>query len=214
MRQQSLAAIRSGMTLTINEDHDLLRFQSLLCYDQDNIGKVLDVGYLIALTSTMKALLYQYSAFTETFTVDTTNRLFQSSDMTHTNWQTVITLLWVSFKSRLTFIHQEEYKMIRSKHNIVSCKPVSPKVVKVPADKAEPGRQKDGEAAKTKERPRSPPPKREWGQHKKVAFADDVHICIADVARHYRIATSQEPCQEIASMSIMTSYHQEWTKHR
>jgi hypothetical protein len=63
---------------------------------QNNIGKVFDVSYLIALTSTN--LLYQYSESTAAFAVDATDRIFQPSDMTHTNWQTVISLLWVSFK--------------------------------------------------------------------------------------------------------------------
>ena len=39
LRQQSLAVVRSGMSLTVNEDHDLLRFQSLLCYDQLELQK-------------------------------------------------------------------------------------------------------------------------------------------------------------------------------
>jgi hypothetical protein len=209
LRQQSLAGIRSGMTLTVREDHDLLRFQSLLCYDQvdlqkhlyyqkydfpdfqvptslhlvhylskadaaacsyelntyaawvktwegyrlvlklllgatygltvagiitdiqqNNIGKIFDVSYLIALTSTMRALLYQYSASMAAFAIDATDRIFQPSEMTHTDWQTVIALLWISFKSHLTFMLQEEYKMVGSRYNVVPCKPIAPKGIK------------------------------------------------------------------------------------
>jgi hypothetical protein len=180
------------MSLTINEDHDLLRFQSLLCYDQlelqkqlyyqkydfpdfqvptslhlvhylskvdaaaynydiktyeawvkswegyrlvlklllgasyglaiaviitdiqqNNVGKVFDVSYLIALTSTMRALLYQYSASTTPFSVESADQHFQPLEMTHTDWQAVIALLWLLFKSHLTFMKQEEYRMIR-----------------------------------------------------------------------------------------------------
>lgn len=43
---------------------------------QNNVAKVFDVTYLIALTSTMRALLYQYSASTEPFSVVATDRIF------------------------------------------------------------------------------------------------------------------------------------------
>lgn len=172
MRQQSLSALKSGMTLTITEDHDLLRFQSLACYDipeiqkhlyhqehdfpnvhlvyyltkidtiacsynigtydlwfktwegyrlvlklllgssygltiaaiitdiyQNNVGKMFDIEYLVALTSTMKALLYQYTASIDNFTVDPNPRVFQP----WFDWQKVIELLWASFKERLTY---------------------------------------------------------------------------------------------------------------
>lgn len=42
---------------------------------QSHIGKIFDVDYLIALTSTMKALLYQYSSSVDDFTVDSNPQL-------------------------------------------------------------------------------------------------------------------------------------------
>ena len=37
---------------------------------QDNIGLYNDVGYLLSLRATMRALLYEYSSSTEDFTLD------------------------------------------------------------------------------------------------------------------------------------------------
>jgi hypothetical protein len=62
---------------------------------QNNVGNVFDVIYLIALTSTMRALLYQYSASTAPFSVESTDQNFQPLEMTHTDWQAVIALLWL-----------------------------------------------------------------------------------------------------------------------
>jgi dethiobiotin synthetase len=50
---------------------------------------------------------------------------------------------------------QEEYRMINSQYNVVPCKPVSSKVNKAPADKAELVKQKN--VKEQKERPRNPP---------------------------------------------------------
>ena len=271
LRQQSLAVVRSGMSLTVNEDHDLLRFQSLLCYDQlelqkhlyyqkydfpdfqvptslhlmhylskqdaaannydiktyevwvkswdgyrlvlklllgtsyglaiaaiitdiqqNNIGKVFDVNYLIALTSTMRALLYQYSASTASFSVESSDQNFLPLEMTHTDWQAVIALLWQLFKSHLTFMKQEEYRMIRSRYNVVPCKPVAPKINKAPVDKADHAKQKV--VKEQKERLQNSP--KQNGAKKQIAFVDDIQICIADVAKHYNVATNMEPCHE------------------
>lgn len=76
--------------------------------------------------------------------------------------------------------------MIRSRYNVVPCKPVSPKIVKIPADKAELAKRKNVKEQKV--RPRSPPPKQNGGKNKQ--------ICIADVARHFNVATAMEPCQD------------------
>jgi hypothetical protein len=85
----------------------------------------------------MRALLYQYSASTTPFSVESADQNFLPLEMTHTDWQTVIALLWLLFKSHLTFIKQEEYRMIRSRYNVVPCKPVAPKINKAPVDKAD-----------------------------------------------------------------------------
>jgi hypothetical protein len=112
--------------------------------------------------------------------------------MTHTDWQAVIALLWLLFKSHLTFMKQEEYRMIRSRYNVVPCKPVSPKINKAPAGKAELAKQKN--VKEQKERPRNS--QKQNGGKKQIAFVDDIQICIADVAKHNNVATTMEPYQE------------------
>ena len=49
---------------------------------QDNIGQYIDVGYLLSLTATMRALLYEYSSSTEDFTLDYDTTVYTPGDMT------------------------------------------------------------------------------------------------------------------------------------
>ena len=82
--------------------------------------------------------------------------------------------------------------MIRSRYNVVPCKPVAPKINKAPVDKADQAKQKI--VKEQKERPQNPP--KQNGAKKQIAFVDDIQIYIADVAKHYNVATTMEPCQE------------------
>jgi len=60
---------------------------------QNNIGQLFDVDYLLALTSAMMALLYNYAASTEPFVVNGSTHEFQPTTMTAADWQQVIGLL-------------------------------------------------------------------------------------------------------------------------
>ena len=72
---------------------------------QDNIGQYNDVGYLLSLTATatMRALLYEYSSFSEDFTLDCDTTVYTSATMTKAQWLVVIQLLWSSFKDKLSY---------------------------------------------------------------------------------------------------------------
>ena len=48
---------------------------------QNNIGQLFDVDYLLALTSTLMALSYNYAASTEPFTVTSSTIEFQPATM-------------------------------------------------------------------------------------------------------------------------------------
>ena len=281
LRQNSLASIQLGMTLIVNDNHDLVRFQSLVCYDvpelqrslytlkhdfpyqqtstslhpvhyltkadasacnydirtydmwvkiwegyklalklilgpsyglaiasiitdiqQHNIGQLFDVDYLLALTATLMALLHNYAASTEPFTVTSSTFVFQPATMVASDWQQVIALLWVAFKSQLTFGLQQEVNMTRARYNQVKGKPVQYKH-KAEVQVDHPPKEKQAAAHKQK-RARSPPanrpkvarsPPAEKAAAKKVDFAaTDINICISDIARHYKVKTELALC--------------------
>ena len=60
---------------------------------QDNIGQYNDVGYLLSLTATMRALLYEFSSSNEVFTLDVDTTIYTPADMTSVHWLNVIKLL-------------------------------------------------------------------------------------------------------------------------
>ena len=97
---------------------------------QDNIGQYNDVGYLLSLTATMRALLYEYSSSSEDFTLDCDTTVYTPATMTKAQWLIVIRLLWSSFKDKLSYNRQTEYQHARSLYLAVRNKPYSGKIVK------------------------------------------------------------------------------------
>ena len=269
LRQLSLHAVQTGMSLIVTENHDLMRFKLLACYDmtelqtslyylkhefyylqtslslhsvhyltksdavacnfeiktyelwvktwegyrlvmklilgpsyglaiasilndvqQNNIGQLFNVDYLLALTENFKALIHQYSSSTEEFTVADSTQVFQPTTMTSVDWQSVISLLWTSFKLRLTYTQQQEVTMFQHKYIQTKCKPMHLKVAKTVAPYEVPDKKKVTPPAQ-KKRKGSPPPS---PLVKKVAFATDVNICISDIAKHYGLRTTLEDC--------------------
>ena len=133
------------------------------------------------------ALLYNYAASTESFAINGSAHEFQPATMTASDWQQVIGLLWIAFKSQLTFGLQQEVNMTRAKYNQAKYKPVQYKHVKAAAPIDQPPKVKMAAATQPK-RARSPPAK-------KVEFAvADINICISDIARHYKVKTDLELC--------------------
>jgi len=280
---QSKSAFMAGMTLTINTNHDLDRFQSLACYaikeiqdnlyfqhysfpdaqttfslcaehylqkadadacgfaitsydfwvrswkgyhlvvklllgpsygtvikeiideiQQDNIGQYNDVGYLLSLTATMRALLYEYSSSIEDFTLGEDTTVYTPATMHKSQWLDVIKYLWKSFKEKLSYSRQAEYTYARSQYSVDRHRPYSGKVVKVnsgqPKTKASttarttvtvtPNALKSKvHKGKTKYPTTSTTPSPSAKQGRKVAFG--VSICVNDLAKKYQIKTSE-----------------------
>ena len=101
---------------------------------QGNIGQYNDVGYLLSLTATMKALLYEFSSSIDIFTIDTSTAVHTPALMIKTQWIVVIQQLWLSFKDKLSYSRQQEYIHYRSKYSGVRHKPYSGKVLKVSSE--------------------------------------------------------------------------------
>jgi len=97
---------------------------------QNNIGQYNDVGYLLSLTATMRALLYEYSSSNEVFTLEVDTTIYTPANMTSVHWLNVIKLLWLSFKDKLSFNRQTEYQHARSVYSTVRHRPYTGKVVK------------------------------------------------------------------------------------
>jgi hypothetical protein len=57
---------------------------------QNNIGQYNDVEYLLSLTATMRALLYEYSSSVDDFTIDTDTTVYTTALMTTALWLHVI----------------------------------------------------------------------------------------------------------------------------
>ena len=98
---------------------------------QGNIGQYNDVGYLLSLTATMRALLYEFSSSLDVFTIDTSTAVYTPALMTKAQWIVVVQQLWFSFKDKLSYSRQQEYIHCRSKYSGVRHKPYSGKVLKV-----------------------------------------------------------------------------------
>ena len=84
---------------------------------------------------------------------------------------------------------QQEYLLVRSKYSIARVKPFSGKVVKenVPP--------KVLAQAKDKKKDKSPDAVKKGPLERKVAFqADDLKICVSDLAKHYKVQTDLEAC--------------------
>jgi hypothetical protein len=98
---------------------------------QSNIGQHNDVGYLLSLTATMRALLYEFSSSLDVFTIDTSTVVYTPALMTTTQWIVVVQQLWLSFKDKLSYNRQQEYIHCLSKYSAVRHKPYSGKVIKL-----------------------------------------------------------------------------------
>lgn len=98
---------------------------------QGNIGQYNDVGYLLSLTATMRALLYEFSSSLDAFTIDTSTAVYTPALMTKAQWIEVVQQLWLSFKDKLSYSRQQEYIHCRSKYSGVRHKLYSGKVLKV-----------------------------------------------------------------------------------
>jgi hypothetical protein len=135
---------------------------------QSIIGQYNDVGYLLSLTATMRALLYVYSSSLEDVTIDTDITVYKPALMTKEQCLTVIQQLWLSFKDKFSYNRQQEYIHYRSKFPVVRHKPYSGKVIF-----------------------RSPSPSSSRGR--KVEFG--VAIYIIDLAKHYNVKSNLESCK-------------------
>ena len=202
---------------------------------KDNIGQYNDdVGYLLSLTATMRELLYEYSSFSEDFTLDCDTTVYTPATMTKAQWLVVIRLLWSSFKDKLSYNQQTEYQHARSLYPAARHKPYSGKVVRAssgpvttmtaPASVAKapsvpgriavavtPVRTKRGKSKRSVKSPSpSRPPSPSSSRAKKVEFG--VAICISDLAKQYNVKTNLEACKsdypyKFRSLQIRLSLH-------
>jgi hypothetical protein len=171
---------------------------------QNNIGQYNDVDYLLSLTATMRALLYEFSSSLDVFTIDASTTVYTPALMSKTQWITVIQQLWLSFKDKLSYNRQQEYIHCRSKYAGVRHKPYSGKALKVsngpstrspspagsrPTITVTPTTQKDRKERSQPKSRKSPPSSRSSSpapsRGRKVEFG--VAICISDLAKHYNI---------------------------
>jgi hypothetical protein len=85
---------------------------------------------------------------------------------------------------------QQEFLLVRSKYSVARVKPLSGKVVKdiVPPKVVAP--------AKDKKKNKSPDVVKKGKLDRKVAFqVEDLKICVSDLAKHYKVRTTLEPCE-------------------
>jgi len=167
---------------------------------QSNIGQYNDVGYLLSLTTTMRALLYEFSSSLEDFLIDTSIAVYMPASMTTALWIVVIQQLWLSFKEKLSY-----------KSSAVRHKPFSGKVIKVssgPSTKAAAsiasrptvtvtpttkGRKDRFKSKSNKSPPTSRSSSPASSRGRKVEFG--VAICISDLAKQYNIKSNLEHCK-------------------
>ena len=159
-------------------EHFLTKAEAEACIQQYNIG-----------TATMRALLYEYSSSTTAFTVHDI-KVYLPADMVASEWQEVIGKLWLSFKGKLTFTMQQEYLLVCSKYPVARVRPFSGKVIKdnVPPKVSVPVKDK-------KKQDKTPDIVKKGPLERKVAFpADDLRICVNELAKHYKVQTDLEAC--------------------
>ena len=73
---------RLVMKLILGPSYGLTIASILNDVQQNNIGQLFDVDYLLALIATFRALLHQYSSSTEQFIVTDSTKVFQPTTMT------------------------------------------------------------------------------------------------------------------------------------
>jgi hypothetical protein len=160
---------------------------------QNNVGHLFDIDYLVSLTIQMMALLYQYSSQRHVFQVLSSTVDYDPSTMVVTDWHEVIRLLWAALKSFLTFAQQQEHNLINDKFKIPRLKPLLPKDKKPVAAAVKEKYPKAAPPALKVATPKTKPAAVKGSRkvERKVEFEEDaVRICINDMARHYKITTS------------------------
>ena len=156
-------------------------------------SNISDVGYLLSLTATMRALLYDFSSSFDDFTIDTSTIVYT---MTKAQWIVVVQQLWLSFKDKLPYNRQQEYLHCRSKYVGVRHKPFSsvgsrPTVTVTPTTSKKNRNKSKPKSKKSSPTSRSSSPNS--SRTKKVEFG--VAICISDLAKHYGIKSNLESCK-------------------
>jgi hypothetical protein len=145
----------------------------------------------------MRALLFQYSSSEDVFIVEGSSTVFHPLHMTSVEWQGVIMLLWLFFKSQLTYAKQYEYTLAVSKYKMVKHRPFTPKaVVKENNVKAVDTLVKQKGQAVKKDTV-APPAKgilRKDKTQKVVFVPEDIKLCISNLAKQYGINTSIPAC--------------------
>ena len=159
---------------------------------QNNIGQMYEINYLLWLIITMRALLFQYSSSEDVFMVEGSPTVFNPSHMSSADWQKVIQFLWLSFKSQLTYAKQYEYTLAMSKYKMVKHRPFTPKaVIKEAVVKAVTSVKPKAQAQKKDTVTIPAKTIRRTDKSPKVTFVpDDIRLCISDLAKHYNINTS------------------------
>jgi hypothetical protein len=104
---------------------------------QSNIGQYNDVGYLLSLTATMRALLYEFSSSLDDFSIDTNTVVYTPASMTTALWIVVIQQLWLSFKKNCHTIGNRSISIVvpnilRCVINLIPAKSLKPVMARQP----------------------------------------------------------------------------------
>ena len=173
-------------------------FQSIISdIQQNNIGQLFDIDYLVSLHIQLMASLHQYSSQHKLFQVPGSSIDYDPSTMVAADWQEVIRLLWAALKTFLTFAQQQEHLLINEKFKVPRLKPLLPKDKKHASTAVKEQYPKVVPPALKTATPKgkSAPVQKERKVERKVEFEDDaIRYCVQDMARHYRITTSLTPC--------------------
>ena len=97
---------------------------------QNNVGQLFDIDYLVVLTIQWNALLHQYSSHRTVFRVWGSTTDYDPSTMIVTDWHDVMRQLWLALKSFLTFAQQQEHNLINEKFKIPRLKPLSQQLLR------------------------------------------------------------------------------------
>lgn len=93
---------------------------------QNNVGQIFDIEYILSLTIRMFALLSQYSSQHVPFSVVENDISYNPATMVLEDWHAVIHLLWTALKSFLSFPLQHEFTIINDKFKVAKMKPILP----------------------------------------------------------------------------------------
>ena len=170
---------------------------------QNDIGQLFDVDYLVSLSIRMLALWAQYSSQHVIFKVAGSNVDYDPATMTVKDWQQVVHALWFALKSFLTFPLQHEFNILNDKFKVVKMKPLLPKDKRPSAQEKE----KHPKALKSALKPASPTTtiaatksrSKVVTPSRKVSIVtqdgESAPYCIKDFSKHYGITTSLKNCR-------------------